>query len=92
MPIEGIKWGEDLRRDCRELRRLEAWGIYRHGWHDEHCALQDHDSEKYSYWMVDTQGEVGPHPVSKATAMVCSNYRNWIVWEEIEEDTDKKEN
>jgi hypothetical protein len=36
---EGIKWGEDLERDCAELRRLESWGLYPHGYHLEHCPI-----------------------------------------------------
>jgi len=35
----GIKWGEDPVRDCAELRRLEGYGLYRHGHHDQNCPL-----------------------------------------------------
>lgn len=44
---DGIKWrewGEDLERDCREMRKLESWGIYPHGWHDERCGLHEDDT------------------------------------------------
>lgn len=36
---DGIKWGEDLERDCAELKKLESWGIYPNGWHDAHCGV-----------------------------------------------------
>lgn len=39
---DGIKWGEDLERDCAELRKLESWGLYRTGYHAENCPLE-HD-------------------------------------------------
>lgn len=35
--IEGLKWGEDLKRDCIELRRLENYGLYPDGYHDDNC-------------------------------------------------------
>lgn len=38
---EGIKWGEDLERDCEEMRRLESWGLYPYGHHDFNCGLHD---------------------------------------------------
>lgn len=41
MALEGIKWGEDLERDCQELRKLESWGLYAHGHHDRNCPLED---------------------------------------------------
>lgn len=37
--MDTIKWGEDLVRDCAELRRLEAWGLYKKGHHDENCPI-----------------------------------------------------
>lgn len=37
---DGIKWGEDLERDCAELRRLEHYGLYAAGHHDAHCPLE----------------------------------------------------
>lgn len=39
---EGIKWGEDLERDCQELKRLEGYGLYPPGHHDLHCPLEGH--------------------------------------------------
>jgi hypothetical protein len=42
--MEGLKWGENLERDCRELRKLESWGIYKEGHHDLNCPL-DHPNE-----------------------------------------------
>lgn len=41
---EGLKWGEDLERDCRELRRLESYGLYPPGHHDQNCPLESHDA------------------------------------------------
>lgn len=41
MMLGGLKWGEDLERDCQELRKLESWGIYPHGHHDLMCPLED---------------------------------------------------
>ena len=38
----GLRWGDDLERDCAELRRLESWGLYPHGHHDKNCPL-DHE-------------------------------------------------
>lgn len=38
---EGIKWGEDLVRDCQELRRLESYGLYPQGHHDRNCPLDN---------------------------------------------------
>lgn len=37
--MNGIKWGEDLERDCQELRKLESWGTYPHGYHEQNCTL-----------------------------------------------------
>lgn len=37
--MSGIPWGVDLERDCRELRRLESWGLYPRGHHDLNCSL-----------------------------------------------------
>ena len=41
-PFEGIRWGEDAARDCQELRKLESWGLYKEGHHDQNCPLE-HD-------------------------------------------------
>lgn len=41
---EGIKWGEDIQRDCVELKRLEEIGIYPAGHHDQMCPVEDHSS------------------------------------------------
>lgn len=38
----GIKWGENPKRDCEELRRLEAWGLYADGHHERNCPVE-HD-------------------------------------------------
>lgn len=39
--MEVFKWGDDLVRDCRQLRKLESWGLYPAGWHDRRCPLMD---------------------------------------------------
>ena len=36
---DGIKWGEDPQRDCRELKRLEGFGLYPQGHHDMMCSV-----------------------------------------------------
>jgi hypothetical protein len=38
---DGIKWGEDLERDCYKLRRLEFFGLYASGHHDQNCPLEN---------------------------------------------------
>jgi len=35
----GIPWGEDLERDCLEMRKLESWGLFARGHHDATCTL-----------------------------------------------------
>jgi hypothetical protein len=39
LPNEGIKWGEDPERDCAELKRLEGFGLYPSGHHDQMCPI-----------------------------------------------------
>lgn len=41
MMLTGITWGEDLERDCAEMRRLESYGLYASGYHDQNCPLED---------------------------------------------------
>lgn len=36
---QGIKWGEDPDRDCAELKRLESYGLYPTGHHDQVCPV-----------------------------------------------------
>lgn len=38
-PPKGIPWGEDLSRDCEEMRRLEQWGIFPEGYHSQNCSI-----------------------------------------------------
>jgi hypothetical protein len=44
--IDTLKWGEDPKRDCFEIRKLESWGIYPPGYHDSHCSLCFENEEK----------------------------------------------
>ena len=48
-----MRWGDDLARDCAELRRLERWGIYPPGSHDRRCGVAHDENEESAVTAVD---------------------------------------
>lgn len=56
---DGIKWGEDPERDCAELKRLEGFGLYPEGHHDQNCSVCT-DALPVSNFVIEVEPEEPP--------------------------------